>query len=83
MVQGWLRAGRGAGKAVPSDEDGHMAGIFGQKYAFFRRREPASDHKNLSPGKKFAVAGGAVGHASPLKRILPGKANPAGVRPCG
>ena len=40
----------GAGEIRFPDKDGHMAGIFGEEHAFFRRGKPAAHHKDLLAG---------------------------------
>ena len=75
-----LRHGRGAGKGILADEDGHMAGKFREKYAFLCRRIAAADDENLFPGEELAVAGGAVGNTPALVRFLALESN--GSRMC-
>ena len=83
VIPGSIRHGLRTGEVVLPDEDGHMAGVFGEEDAFLCGSKTAARHKNILAGKEFTVAGGAVGHTPALALFLSGKADHAGMRAGG
>ena len=63
MISGVVCHTLGAGKILFTDQNMHMAGIFGEEYRLFGCRIAAAYHKNFLAGEKLAVTGGAIGNA--------------------
>lgn len=83
MVPGRLGGGLGAGEVRSPDEDGHMAGVFGEEDALLRGGKAAPHHKDLLVGEELPVAGGAVGHPPAPEGLLPLEAHHPGMGPGG
>ena len=83
VLPGRVGGGGGTGKILAPDENGHVAGVFGEEDGFLRRGKAAAHHEDIPTGEKFSVTGGAVGHAPAPKCFLAGKAHHAGVGPGG
>ena len=75
MVQCGSCRRRRAGKSVTPDQNGHMAGVFGQKDALFRRGKSSANHEHILSGKEFSVAGRAVSNAPPAPLFFPFKSD--------
>ena len=60
-----------------------MTGVLRQKDAFLSGGKAPSDHKYILTGKKFPIAGGAVGNSPTTERLLSPKSHHPGVRPGG
>ena len=79
MIPRLIRSRFRALEIVAPDKNRHMGSVFRQEHGLFRRRESAAHDENFLTGKKFAVAGSAVGHAMPAEIQLPLKADCPGM----
>ena len=73
VVLGFGCDSRVTGEIAFTHEDGDFAGVFCQEYGFFCRREPATDHDDLTAIEEFAIARGTIRHTATRVLLFAGK----------